>query len=58
MKRYQLLLKTLDAIESGKYSDLDIHWCSDTIWWLWKFRKITKEQCDDACNRVIAILER
>ena len=42
-KRHALVLKTLDALERGMYTGgLDIHWCGDSIGWLWKWKKITK----------------
>lgn len=57
MKRYKLLLETLDALERRKYTGLDIHWCCDTITWLWRFRRITKEEKDLLCSRAISLLE-
>lgn len=58
MKRYKLLLKTLDALELGQYTGgLNASWCSDTICWLWRFRKITKEEKDALCNRVINLFD-
>lgn len=54
--RYKLLIKTLDRLERGLWTAVDIHWCSDTITWLWKWRKITEEEMNVLCNRVIAIL--
>lgn len=57
MRRYELLLMTLDALELGKYTGgLDASWCSDTICWLWQFRKISKEEKDALCDRVINLL--
>ena len=54
-KRHALVLKTLDALERGMYTGgLDIHWCGDSIGWLWKWKKITKEEMESLCNRVIA----
>lgn len=57
-KRYALVLKTLDRLERGMYtSGLDIHWVSDSISWLWKWKKITKEEMESLCDRVIVYLE-
>lgn len=57
-KRYSLVLNTLDKLERGMYTGgLDIHWCCDSITWLWKWRKITKEEMESLCDRAIAILE-
>lgn len=54
-KRYVLVLDTLDRLERGQYTGgLDIYWCGDSIAWLWKFRKITAEEKDSLCERVIA----
>lgn len=56
--RHELLLDTLDRLELNKYTGgLDIHWCSDTICWLWKWRKITKEEMESLCDRVIILME-
>ena len=55
-KRYALVLKTLDRLERGMYTgSLDIHWVSDSITWLWKWKKITKEELDVLCDRVIVL---
>ena len=57
-KRYALVLDTLDRLERGMWTGgLDIHWCSDSIVWLWKWRKITAEEKDTLCERVIAYCE-
>lgn len=56
-KRYELLIETIERLEQGKYTGLDVHWCCDSISWLWKWRKITEEQKDSLCDRMIAIME-
>ena len=57
--RHKLLLETLDRLEQGKYtSGLDIHWCCDTISWLWKWRKITEEEMNLLCDRAISIMKQ
>lgn len=54
-KRYALVLDTLDRLERGMYTGgLDIHWVGDSIGWLWKWKKITRAEMEDLCNRVIA----
>lgn len=54
-KRYTLVLKTLDRLERGIYTgSMDIYWVGDSISWLWKWKKITAEEKDALCNRVIA----
>ena len=55
--RYELLLETLDRLENNKYTALDTSWCSDTVCWLWKWRKISKEEMETLCNRVIVLFE-
>ena len=51
--RHKLLLKTLDKLERGLYTGgLDSYWCSETIYWLWKWRKISKEEMHSLCDRV------
>lgn len=56
MYRYNLLIRTLDRLEKSMYTEVDIHWCCDTIGWLWKWKKITEEEMNVLCDRVIAIL--
>ena len=54
-KRYALVLDTLDKLERGLYTGgLDIHWVGDSIGWLWKWKKITTDEKDVLCDRVIA----
>ena len=56
--RYERLLDTLDKLENYKYTGgLDVHWCSDTISWLWKWRKISEEEMETLCDRVIVLFE-
>lgn len=55
-KRYALVLDTLDRLERGQYTgSLDVYWCGDSIAWLWKWKKITAEEKDALCERVIAL---
>ena len=55
-KRYKLLLKILDKLERGLYTGgLDSYWCSETISWLWKWRKISKEEMHNLCDRVFEL---
>ena len=57
-KRYNLLIDTIERLEHGKYTGgLDYGWCCDSITWLWKWKKITKEEMESLCNRMIAIME-
>ena len=59
MHRYNLLIDTIERYENFKYvsSGLDTGWCCDSIAWLWKWRKITKEEMESLCDRMIAIME-
>lgn len=54
--KHKLLLDTLDKLEQGKYTGLDAHWCCKTIDWLWKWRKITEDELNSLCYRVIALM--
>ena len=54
-KRYALVLNTLERLEKRQYSGLDVHWCANSIDWLWKWKKITVEEKDLLCKRVIAL---
>ena len=54
-KRHALVLDTLYRLERGMWTgNLNIHWCGDSIAWLWKWKKITKEEMESLCDRVIA----
>lgn len=55
--RYDLLIKTIERYERFQYVDLDIEWCCNTITWLWKWRKISAEEKDSLCDRMIAIMQ-
>lgn len=58
-KRYNLLINTIERYESFKYVDrtLSIGWCCDSITWLWKWRKITKDEMESLCDRMITIMK-
>ena len=57
-KFYDEIDKALRSYEDYKpYHDKKIEWISNRITWCWKWRKITKEQMDELCDRVINILE-
>ena len=54
-KRYALVLDILNRLERGQYTgSLDVYWVGDSISWLWKWKKITKEEMESLCDRVIA----
>lgn len=57
-KFYDEIDKALRSYEDYKpYHDKKIEWISNRITWCWKWRKITKEQMEELCDRVINILE-
>ena len=57
-KFYDEIDKALRSYEDYKpYHDKKIEWISNRITWCWKWRKITKEQMEELCDRVIIILE-
>ena len=58
-KRYNLLIDTIERYENFQYVDraLSISWCCSSIEWLWKWRKITEEEMESLCDRMIAIME-
>ena len=58
-KYYSEIDKALQSYENYKpYHTHNIEWISNRISWCWKWRKITKEQMEELCDRVIKILER
>ena len=57
-KFYDEINKALSSYETYKpYHIKSIDWICNRIDWCWKWRKITKEQKDELCDRVIYILE-
>lgn len=58
-RRYNLLIDTIERYENFKYVDreLSFSWCCDSIDWLWKWKKITAEEKDSLCNRMITIMQ-
>ena len=58
-KFYNEIDEALRSYENYKpYHIRDIEWISNRISWCWKWRKITKEQMEELCDRVIKVLER
>lgn len=58
VKKVQRVKQSLDAIEAGRYSELDIHRCCDYISWLAKFKKVPEETWRPLCEQATQILER
>lgn len=57
-KRYNRLIETIERYENFMPEcGLSISWCCDSIDWLWKWRKITKEEMESLCDRMIAIMQ-
>jgi hypothetical protein len=57
-KFYDEIDKALQSYEDYKpYHTRKIEWISDRICWCWKWKKITKEQMEELCDRVIKVLE-
>ena len=57
-KFYSEIDKALHSYENYKpYHQHKIEWISDRISWCWKWRKITKEQMEELCDRMIKVLE-
>ena len=57
-KFYSEIDKALQSYENYKpYHTRNIEWISNRICWCWKWRKITKEQMEELCDRVIKVLE-
>lgn len=57
-KFYDEIDKALQSYEAYKpYHTRNIEWISNRISWCWKWRKITREQMEELCDRVIKVLE-
>lgn len=57
-KFYSEIDKALQSYENYKpYHTCNIEWISNRISWCWKWRKITREQMEELCDRVIKVLE-
>ncbi len=57
-KFYDEIDKALQSYENYKpYHTRKIEWISDRICWCWKWKKITEEQMEELCDRVIKVLE-
>ena len=57
-KYYYEIDKALQSYENHKpYHVKNIDWITNRITWCWKWKKITKEQMEQLCDRAIVILE-
>ena len=58
MNYYQEIDTALKSYEEFKpYHSRKIEWITDRIWWCWKWKKITKSEMEELCERVINVLE-
>ena len=53
--RHELLIKTLDRLECGIYTGLDMYWCINAFDWLRKFKKIDVAEVDRITNQILRI---
>lgn len=54
---YSEIDQALTRLERGLYPIRSIDWVTERIDWCWKWRKITREQLELLCDRVIAYFE-
>lgn len=54
---YKEIDSELQRFEAFIRPSKGISWCANRIDWCWKFRKITSQQKDELCDRVIALFE-
>ena len=58
-KFYSEIDKALQSYETYKsYHIYNIDWITNRISWCWKWKKITREQMEELCDRAIKVLER
>ena len=57
-KYYEQIDKAILSYEEYKsWHDKSIEWICSRIDWCWKWRKITEEQKNELCDRIIAVME-
>ena len=47
--------RCLNAMEQGKYSDLDIHACCDYIAWVAKYKKAPRSVWEPLCEKATEV---
>ena len=58
-KFYKDIDNALQSYEYYKpYHLRSLEWICNRIDWCWKWKKITEQEKDELCNRVIVVLER
>lgn len=55
-KEYRKIKNRIDALRIGSVRFMeDAGWCSDRIVWAYRFKKITEQQKDELCDRMIEL---
>ena len=57
MTVYQKIDKFLSQHEKGKYTEKSLDDIADYIDWAWKWRKITREEMENAADRVCTLYD-
>ena len=57
MTIYQKIDKYLSQHEKGKYTEKPLDNIADYIDWAWKWKKITREEMENAVDRVCALYD-
>lgn len=57
LDRVRRVQRSLDALESGRYSEFDIHQCCDYISWLQRWNKVPRSVWEPMCEQATRILE-
>ena len=57
MTVYQKIDKALKQHENHKYAERSLDSIADYINWAWKWRKITREEMENAADRVCALYD-
>lgn len=56
---YEEINKEIKGYEEYKpYHTRTLSWCADRIDWCYKWKKITKSQMNELCERMIVLFER
>ena len=58
MTVYEKIDKALSQHERRGYYERSLDSIASYIDWAWKWRKITAEQKDEVCDRIIALFEK
>lgn len=58
MTVYEKIDKVLKQHEKYRYAERSLESLADYIDWAWKWRKITEQEKNEVCDRIIALFER